>query len=95
MTDYSSHPDVKVRMENLTPKDLKALVGNQGKLAEWGMEIILKEPLFTDPILQAIVRDPEFEVRLIGEQLKNQEMYLDVRSKGHHLRIKVACHKTK
>jgi len=93
--DHSSHPDVKIRLENLKPKDIKALVQNEGKTIEGDKEIILQDPPLNDPTLQAIINDPEVEMKSIGNQVKDEEMYFDLRSKGRQLRIKVVCHNTK
>jgi hypothetical protein len=93
MTDHSSHADIKLRLENLKPKDVKALVQGQGKMIEGNKEIILKEPLSTDSALQALINGPDFEMKSIGNQIKNEEMYFDLRSKDRQVRIKVVCHK--
>ena len=95
MTAHPAHPDVKIRLENLKPEDIKTLVQNEGKTVEGDKEIILKEPLLTDPTLQAIINGPEFEMRSIGDQIKNEEMYFDLHSGERQLRIKVLCHKAK
>jgi len=87
--------DVHTRLENFKPKDIINLVQQQGKAIEGDKEFVLKEPALTDPHLKAIINDPYLEIKSIGDQTKNGEMYFDLRSDAKQVRVKVICHKLK
>jgi len=80
-------------LQNLKPEDIKSLVQQQGKLREGDKEIILHDPAVTDPNLQAIIYDPNLEIRSIGNQTKDGEMYYDLKADSKQVRIKVTCQK--
>ncbi len=93
MTAHSS--ETHIRLENFKPQDIKSLVQQEGKAREGNKEFTLKEPSSTDPTLQAVINDPNFEIKSIGNQIKSGEMYYDLRANGKMVRIKVTCHKIK
>ena len=87
--------DIHTRLENFKPKDLKNLVQQQGKTTEGDKEFTLQEPPLSDPSLQALINDPDLEIRAIGDQNKSGEMYYDIKANGRQVRIKVSCRKLK
>ena len=93
MTTQSS--ETHIRLDNFKPQDIKSLVQQHGKVREGDKEFILKEPSSEDPTLQAVINDPNFEIKSIGNQTKSGEMYYDLRADGKMIRIKVTCHKIK
>jgi len=95
MTTQHPSSDSHTRLSNFRPEDVKKLVQLEGKAKEGDMEFILKDPSPTDPHLKAIINDPNFEVRSIGNQTKSGEMYYDLRATGKQLRIRVICQKLK
>jgi hypothetical protein len=82
-------------LQNLKPEDIKSLVQQQGKATKGDKEIILRDPPVTDPNLQSIIYDPYLEVKSIGNQTKDGEMYFDLKADSKQLRIKVTCQKIK
>lgn len=95
MTTQHTPSEIHKRLENFKPEDIKNLVQQQGKATEGDKEFILKDPAPTDLKLQAILDDPNLEIKSIGNQTKSGEMYFDLRANGSKVRIKVACHKLK
>lgn len=95
MTIQHSSLDIRARLEQFKPEDVKKLVQLRGKIREDDLEFILKEPSLKDPHLLAVINEPEFEVRSIGKQIKSGEMYYDLRNNGDQVRIKVICRKFK
>ncbi len=87
--------DAQTRLHNIEPKDIKALIQHHGKIKESKKEIILKDPLPTNPHLNAIINDPNFEVRSLKSPAKGTEMYYDVSAQGRSVRVKISCHATK
>lgn len=87
--------DMHTRLENFKPEDIKNLVQQKGKATEGDKVFALIEPSLTDPNLQAIIHDPNFEIRSIGDQHKSGEMYYDLKGTDRQLRVKVTCHKLK
>lgn len=95
MTAHHTHSDTHLRLKSFLIKDVKKLIQQEGKLTERGLEFTLKEPALTNAHLKAIINSPHVEVKPIGDQHKNTEMYYDLKSDKQQIRIKVACHKLK
>lgn len=89
-----AHPsESHIHLQNLKPEDIKNLVQQQGKARVGDKEIILHEPSIIDPKLKAIIYDPNLEIRSIGNQKKDGEMYFDLKADSKQVRIKVTCEK--
>jgi len=95
MTIQHPYGDIHDRLVNVTPQDIKTLVQSQGKMIEGNREFILKEPALTDAHLQVMLNDPYLEVKPIGNQTKNGEMYYDLKGDGRQIRIKIVAHELK
>jgi len=87
--------DAQTRLHNIQPKDIKDLIIHHGKIKESKKELTLKDPLPTNPHLNAIISDPYFEVKSIDRTAKGNEHYYDVSSKGRSVRVKISCKTTK
>lgn len=87
----AQHSEAHVRLENFNPEDIKSLVQQKGKLIEGDKEFTLKDPSSSDPTLQAIIYDPNLEIKSIGDQTKSGEMYYDLTANGKMVRVKVTC----
>jgi hypothetical protein len=93
MTNHEKSSVMHQRLENFKPGDVKSLVQQQGKAMEGTLEFSLKDISPDDPTLQAIISDPYFEVRPIGNQTKSGEMYYDLKTIDRQVRIRIICHK--
>jgi len=87
----SNSSKIDLRLEHFREKDIKSLVLQSGKTREGNFEFTLKEPSVQDPTLNAIINDPFFELRSIGEKPNNGVIYYDLKTIDRHLRIKVSC----
>jgi hypothetical protein len=83
--------EIHTRLENFKPADIKSLVQQQGKATEGDKEFTLRDPSPADPTLQALINDPDLEIKSIGSQTKGGEMYYDLRANGKQVRVKVTC----
>lgn len=92
MTTKHTSSEAHDRLANFKPQDIKTLIQQNGTAKEGDKEFILKDPLPTDPTLQAIINDPYLEIRSIGNQTKSGEMYFDLKGAGRQVRVKVVCH---
>lgn len=95
MTTQHTPSEIHTCLENLKPQDIKNLVQQQGKVTEGDKEFILRDPAPTDLKLQAILNDPNVEIKSIGDQTQSGVMYYDLKANGSQVRIKVACQKLK
>jgi len=86
-----SNSEINLRLEHFKAKDVKSLVQQAGKAREGNFEFTLKEPSSQDPTLQAIINDPFFELRPIGEEPRNGVIYYDLKTIDRQIRIKVSC----
>lgn len=87
----SHSSEIDRRLEHFKEKDIKSLVQRAGKTREGQLEFTLKEPSPQDPTLQAILNDPFFEIRPIGEKPINGAIYYDLKTIDRQIRIKVSC----
>ena len=87
--------DAHIRLENFTPTDIKNLIQFEGKAREGNIEFVLKDTSPTSPHLQAIINDPDIEIKHIKNENKNGESYFDLRAGKKLLRIKIISHKIK
>lgn len=91
MTTHTSSTEIHTRLKNFTTKDIKNLVQQQGNLKERDILFVLKDPSPTDATLLSTINDPYFEIKSIGDQHKEGEMYFDLKSNTRHVRIKIQC----
>jgi len=90
MSILNNLSDAHTRLENFTPTDIKDLIQFDGKARDGNIEFVLKDPSPTSSHLQAIINDPDFEIKQIKNENKNGEMYFDLRAGKKLLRIKVS-----
>lgn len=87
----STSSEINLRLEHFKEKNIKSLVQQSGRAREGDFEFTLKEPSSQDPTLQAIINDPFFELRPIGEEPRNGVIYYDLKTIDRQIRIKVSC----
>ncbi|MBY0500946.1 MAG: hypothetical protein K2P93_02980 [Alphaproteobacteria bacterium] len=93
-TEHTSS-EGNTRLKNFRTQDVKKLVQLKGKATEGNLEFILKDPSPSDAHLLAMINDPYLEIKPIGKQMKNGEMYFDLIGLEKQLRIKIIYHKIK
>ena len=93
MTQSHNPSEIQERLQTFKPEDIKILVLRDGKVTDGQFEFTLKDLPPQDPTLQAIIDDPHFEVRPIGEQTKSNEMYYDLKTIDRQVRVRVICQK--
>lgn len=71
-------------------RDIRALLQNKGKVTLDGIELTLKEPSYTNHILQEIIHELTLSVHPVGDTSKDGEHEYDLISSARKMRVIIA-----
>jgi hypothetical protein len=76
-------------LKSLQAQEVRNMVRNQGKSKVGGKECTLKSPSCNDPHLQAIINDPAFTVKPIGQPTDDGKCTYELNGGGKTLKVTI------
>ena len=77
--------------KDIKARDIRSLLQNKGKVTLDGIELTLKEPSYTNRILQEIIHELTLSVHPVGDSSKDGEREYDLISSSRKIRVIIAC----
>ena len=89
MTTTYSSTGTQTPAKAIHPSDIKAIIQRRGKITIGNQEFTLKDPIATDPNLQAIANDPALTVKPIKNANGQAEYELIAKEKSVKIKIDI------